>query len=283
MSGYASGYISFFLTTKPVKGIAGQMSTNYICREEYIDMFKFSILRQLGCKPKGDEFDTAKQGDLKCSTRKAYVGVKATSSSNEGAFIDSMMIGLDAINVLEERNGWPLTVMYRVTNRNAVLFCGTNKWIKSPFALSLYTLLMRIGETRIMKDMYDDIPDKYERYDRFVSSMKKVNKPIFNSTGRFAPIIKTVNYNDNRTLYRVVETIHFWDLFMENYDTLFKGRSFLSNYGYKSVNEFYNNNKKAYSYSSIHMSEANGLFSLVNNETVDLEMRRRFKKLTGDI
>lgn len=280
VTAYASGYVTFFLTTKPVSGVVEQMSANYLCREEYIDMFKFNILRQLGCKSKMEEFSEAEDGDLKCGTRKAYVGVKSISSIGAACFLDSMMSALDVINVLEKRYGWPLTVMYRITNQNSVLFCGSNKWIKTPFALSLYTLLMRIGETSLMRNMYAEISNKYERYDSFVNTMKQVDGNTLRHTGKCNPMIPLVSYNDNRTLCRVVETISFWDLFMEKYDTIFKGRSFLSNYGYRAVTEWCRKNPNDYSYPSIYVSEADGLYTLVTSTAVDLEICRRFKRLT---
>jgi len=270
---YNSSFISFFLPTRPNKGTVERISTNYICREEYVDMFKMLILKQLKCKFQDQEYDEYDEDDLKCCTRKAYIGISSGANTDRKPFIDSMMCALDVINVLEEKHGWPLTVLYETTKQNSVIFCGTNKWIKSPFALSLYTLLMRLGETGTTRDMYDRIPNKYKRYDLFVNTMRrlKLRKRVY-------------NYEDGRTIKRVLETIKYWDLFIKEYDTIFKRRSFLSNYGYRSVNEWYRKSTgSSPDHPPIYASETDGISNLVFDKAVDLEICRRFKKLMENI
>ena len=269
---YSSPYITYFLTTRPTRGVAERITPKFTCREEYISDFRIKLLKQHKYKIKDTEFSTNydNYNHPKMSLKKTYIGVEYGTVGVRVDFSKSMIYALDFINVLEEKHGWPLTTMYKVLGKRMVVFCGTNKWMKSPFALSIYTLLMRVGQTEQINALSLRTHDKYKRYNEVVKYIKTMDRDFF--------VHKSRSMSNNRTLRRLAECIDVLDLFMENYNSLFKGRSFLSNYGYRSVIEFCGTDKY-YVSPSLFASDANGIKDLIDGRAADLEIVRRFRKI----
>ena len=281
---YVQPYLSYFIATKPIRGETNRISSSYTCREEYIEAFGFRVLGQLNYKSKYDDYIPIplfeKRKHLRMCTKKTYIGIEMSSmTSNKSTFIEEMSCSLNIINVLEERHGWPLSTIYHIKDRNMVVFSGTNKWIKTPFALSLYTILIRLGETNLVTDIRNKYANKYEMYDNVVKTLKEIDAKYYLKYGCFKPIIMKPIITENRTLKRAVETVRAWDLLIKEYDTIFKGRSFLSNYGYRAVTEYCRREKLLYSNPTIHARSCDGLTRLVKREVTDLEIDKRFTKL----
>ena len=146
---YVQPYLSYFIATKPIRGETNKISSSYTCREEYIEAFGFRVLGQLNYKPKYYDYkpipQSEKRKQRRMCTKKTYIGIEMSSMSNKSTFIEEMSCSLNIINVLEERHGWPLSTIYHIKDRNMVVFSGTNKWIKTPYALSLNTILILFG------------------------------------------------------------------------------------------------------------------------------------------
>jgi len=126
-------------------------------------------------------------------------------------YADHMNTGLNLVNILEKRHGWPLTEMYEVTHRYSErllirMFVGTNKWMRSPAMLSMFTLLIRIGSIKYFNGVKD-----------YTELMKAAAK------------CKNFELSDN--IY-VTNSYKYWDILVGEFDRIFRGITYKEAYKY---------------------------------------------------
>ena len=237
---YTQPYINYFSVTKPIKGKPISLFCGYTCREEFIERLRYGLLIQMKYKlNEGESFSNFKEYNslAKHCLRWAYVGVTKADTTNHADFIKIMKDSLAIINVFEHKNAWPLSKMYETDRDDSVIFKGSVKWIKSPFALSLYTLLMRTGEFEELTNAI--IPEKYKSNNAKHKALMMALNKFKTELEQTLPNVPWKNKSvKSRSILRFVETFHIWDLFMSNYDELFRKRTFKSNYGYISVKKY---------------------------------------------
>jgi hypothetical protein len=111
--------------------------------------------------------------------------------------------GLYIINSFEREHGWPRTKMYEVECENmllpAIFWSGPRKWTTSPYLMSIFTLLMRIGKNKwLPKQLFNLSHEDMVR--------------------QLAIAAKT---NENNDATQLSKTIRDWDPFMTLYKDLF--------------------------------------------------------------
>lgn len=87
-------------------------------------------------------------------------------------FEKKMLCAREVINHYETIAGWPKTKLKYVGDEkraNVWLFVGTGKWMKSPFLVSMYTLLIRLGDKYKTLNKFKDTKD-------LVSKLQTVSK-----------------------------------------------------------------------------------------------------------
>lgn len=109
---------------------------------------------------------------------------------------------LKLLHLYEKIAGWPLTKMYRVKTDNGdntkLYYCiSSRRWIKAPYLMSLYVLLVRIG-----------------RFDYLYN---------FKTEENLAEIVSKLSIGNNSTDERYIkETFQYWRTIVTKYGDLFR-------------------------------------------------------------
>jgi len=111
--------------------------------------------------------------------------------------------GVNLLHFYERMAGWPLTKIYKVKTNfddsvKLYYFLSSRRWIKAPYLMSLYILLIRIGKF----DYFED----FKTYDDLIKIVGKINRS---------------NSPDERY---IVDTFKYWKTIVKNYPELFRKR-----------------------------------------------------------
>jgi hypothetical protein len=111
------------------------------------------------------------------------------------------------LHLYERIAGWPLTKTYKVKtdkdNIKLYYFLSSRRWIKAPYLMSLYILLIRIGKLEYLDD--------FKTYDDLTEIVNKL------SAGKQAQQAGC----DNDERY-ITNTFPYWKTIAENYGELFR-------------------------------------------------------------
>lgn len=117
-------------------------------------------------------------------------------------FRSDVINGLKILNAFEEHNEWEATHIIDsnhdgVENQFVCLLEGSDQWLKAPFMLSLWSLMLRLGtNVKTRKNRYKS---NKKAMDRLLKWSSKSNKTDANHVGN---------------------TIKFWDTLMKHYDEI---------------------------------------------------------------
>jgi hypothetical protein len=202
-----------FIHVRPAKNDSRRMvcagRTNYSCREFFIRQMRAKFAGECGYWGNGSEIDSSK----------VYVGAACERFNTP----DHIEVGLERIraemekslailNSLESEYGWPKTrlfLLFPTSPRNIVpgcLFVGDRRWNRSPYLMSLYTLIIRLGH-------WDWCPSNLEGkpWPQVRKALKKALRGRAGSDRNF-----------------VRHSVDHWHLLLENFKHLFgyKGRAY---------------------------------------------------------
>ncbi|MEA3296185.1 MAG: hypothetical protein U9Q27_03555 [Patescibacteria group bacterium] len=86
-------------------------------------------------------------------------------SKDVNRFENKMFFGINLLNHYEEIMKINPSILYRTkedyNSKPVYLFIGNGEWMKSPFLISLYTFLIRLGDKEIVFKNNKDLMDKY--------------------------------------------------------------------------------------------------------------------------
>ena len=116
--------------------------------------------------------------------------------------------GLAAMHAAEKCAGWPLTRMQKVemgvSNQKAVYCRGSRRWIKAPYLLTLYILLMRMcADDRIQG--FKDI-DGLIKTINSISSLKRDNDQVRKTVGYWKALL--LAYPE---MFQKKKITYYWD------------------------------------------------------------------------
>ena len=177
------------------------------------------------------------------------------NNTNEKVFFKGLDTGLRIVNILEERNGWPLSKMHSINSEKihkmlrTKMIIGSARWLRSAHMLSMYCLLFRVAA--------------YSDQFKSIKNFKNLNKAMekYGTLGAVKP--------DRKYIY------HAWpyiDALMANFDSFFKGLPLRRNWT-KPVDEdppgntYYNE----------------GIDTLSLNRSINEKISHRFKVLKAKV
>jgi hypothetical protein len=171
--------------------------------------------------------------------------------------------GLRIINMFEKELGFPLTRIYGCKTKGggtiSHVYVGTNKWMRSPYLLSLYILLLRAGTVPGL--------DKADSIDSFIKLIRGYDTNKLDGYSKQA--------GDVRYLCKSIP--HVKRIF-KHFEHLFCFRSMKDNYSYKVLKpELYASLEKDYvRYNKLFND---GILNLTEGIANDDELARRIKAL----
>ena len=249
-------YNSFrFMHLRPAKNNRKKMvcvgRQNFSCREFFVRQMRSKFSDETGYWGSGHDIESSR----------VYVGVGYERLHNmeqvevgQKHLRDKMSKSLAVLNALELEGNWPRTKMFPLnpTGKALVpgcLFIGDKKWNRSPYLMSLYTLIIRIGH-------WSWVPDKVQG-----KNWSQVHKMLSKAVGLW----KT---DADRDFVR--QSLDYWPLLLKNYKYLF---------GYRN---------RAYQWSSARLSRPSysameGIHKLVRDETYHERLSAKFRKLKKGI
>lgn len=196
---YQRTQIQFAFMSAPKEGSA-QCHPFVLCRDFLHDAGRCAWLKT-NCNIYGFKFRYNKNPKLDLKRTRMLVTKKTLKKDDEIAnFHKRMITALNLLNHYEKMAGWTKTKLYRVKDdvQKAWLFNGTGMWMKSPFLISMYSFLIRLG------DKFDTLTGFKNNSDlkkRFKTVSRLENKGRDNDIGYIAyswdkmdKIIK--NYNE---------------------------------------------------------------------------------------
>ena len=81
-------------------------------------------------------------------------------------FEDKMFFGINLLNHYEQIMKINFSILYRTekdyNDKPVYLFIGNGEWMRSPFLISLYTFLIRLGDKKIVFKNDQELLDKYK-------------------------------------------------------------------------------------------------------------------------
>ena len=168
---YQRTQIQFAFMTAPKNGNK-QCHPFVLCRDFLHDAVKCSWLKT-GCVIYGFSFDFDKNPPIDLKQMRMLVTKKTIEDSEETDFHDKMKISLSLLNHYENMAGWTKSKLYRIKDDNvkAWLFIGSNMWLKSPFLVSMYSFLIRLGDKYNVIKGFKDNKDLNERLKK-ISELK---------------------------------------------------------------------------------------------------------------
>ncbi len=151
---YQQTQMQFAFISSPKNGNK-QCHTFVLCRDYLHDVLKCSWLKKT-CTIYGFTFDYYKNPLVDLERTRMLVTMKNLSDKDVEIFNKKMLTALSLLNHYEKMARWSRSRLYKVSSheKNVWMFVGTAMWMRSPFLISLYSLLIRLG-------------DKYEYLDGF--------------------------------------------------------------------------------------------------------------------
>jgi len=162
--------------------------------------------------PKG--VDTTK---LRILVSSSYIGRRERAERKIQKFEDSISRSKKILNFLEEIAGWFPTRVFAVKDEglnvgnltSTFLFIGSGRWIRTPYVLSLYTLLIRLG----VFHQFDNFRNQTE----FLGTCKKIAQ-----RGRAQEENYNQMYSDARSLGNIYQYLY---PILKNFQYIFPANS----------------------------------------------------------
>jgi hypothetical protein len=140
---YQSTKIKFAFLSTPKEGNK-QCHPFVLCRDFLHDAVRCMIQKNK-CQIYGFCYEYGKNPPIDTK----YMRMLVTRQELEETFSEKMKQSLKIINHYESIAGWKKSKLIRVddkTKPNTWLFLGPKEWLKSPFLVSMYTFLIRLGD-----------------------------------------------------------------------------------------------------------------------------------------
>jgi len=201
---WSVGYTGFYyLHTYPNMNKPGTLMpvrSMFYCREYFVKSYRELINKQNGFTP------WARNAYSLCSTGRIS-GSDNFKNWQEKLWRNSLK-GLYIVNSFEKEHKWPLTRLFEAqcTNINdvsAVFFTGSRKWTMSPYLMSIWSLIIRLGRNTWL-------PNGLEKLNH-EDLVEKIVKASY------------VHLGSNDDAAQIYATIKHWDSFMTLYKDLFGG------------------------------------------------------------
>ncbi len=189
-----------------------QVTNWHQCRETFAN----EICRYVGSKACGS-WSYDRKLDFK-KTRVAVSRKHNTESFKRQTLIDNkwMRCSVRILNILERSQGWTLSRVYMCDDENLLkysinvfVFISSPKWMQAPQLLSLYLLIIRLGN-------FWKIFSKFKQIDDLESVVKDVS-------------IARIRDN-NLDLEWIENTWKYWMLMLNNHNSLFFKKKLIDNF-----------------------------------------------------
>ena len=224
-----------------------------LCRDFLHDAVKWFI-KKTKDRIYGFEYAHGKNPSIDMEEMKMLVTKKAATGKEIAKLEDNMKMAKKLLNFYERMAGWKLSRLVKIEDkdkkRSIWLFRGSKKWLASPFLISMYTFIIRLGNKS------DDIKFKNEK------ELMQSYKYIMEHRDKY----KDERGNDNDASY-LQDCYNKLGIILCNYKTLFKLGEDGLHAVYKTVD-----NKDWF-------HDRCGIVHLCQFDTPDKELNEEFKKL----
>jgi len=248
----------FFSFVSSPKSETGRMQCHewVKCRDFMPDAAR-AMLTKGSCSIWSFTYKYGKNPAIDMKKMRMLVTKKGMKSAKEAAaFRKKMEHGLIMVNHYEKMAKISLTKMYECDHEgmkgkhdSVFMFYGSGIWMKSPFLISMYTFLLRLGDKELTFKTNADLK----------KALKKVNDDY--KAGKF----RTSQGNDNDGNY-IGASWDKLDLIMKNRKKLFPEKKGFHDiyFGDYTISQFHNNT---------------GVLSLVRASTPDTKLNARMKEV----
>ncbi len=201
---YAFPGIKFSFCSAPILRRVKQFREWRTCREDMMDTLRAAMVR---AHTKIDRRKTRLLVYMRTGPGGTVKDKEKFYTAERKRAYEQIQASLKVIQHFEQRLGWPLTRIYKVEYNESPLVCmymvvGSSRWQKSTHYFSLYLLMLRLGRS--------GFHSKFNNH-----------KELGEELGKFA----NKRGNDNDDAAFVKDTYHKWELFLQNQNKLFAGRS----------------------------------------------------------
>lgn len=222
---YQSTQIQFAFLTSPEDG-SKQCHQFVLCRDFLHDAVRAEIQKN-SAGIYGFHYAHGKNPPIDLHKMRMLVTKKAMKGAETETFERRMKHGLKLLNHYEKLAKWPRSTLEKVKDEkrpNIWLFIGPKQWMRSPYLVSMYTFLIRLG------DKYETIAN-FKTTKELVTSLKKVGE-LQNTSGSDNDIgyIK-ICYNKMHVVVQHADDLLFTG--KDGFDTIF--------YGTTNIGTFHNN------------------------------------------
>ena len=146
-------------------GISRQCHPWAKCRDFLPDAVRATIINKT-FSIYGFNFDPIKNPILDLDIMRMLVYKSDLKSIDKIEFEDKMFFGISLLNHYEKIMEISPSILYRTkedyNNKPVYLFVGNGEWMRSPFLISLYTFLIRLGDKKIVFENNQELMDKYK-------------------------------------------------------------------------------------------------------------------------
>lgn len=222
------------------------------CRDFLPDAAR-AVLTSKSCSIYGFNYDPAKNPPLDMQKMRMLVCKKSMKTKADvTAFEKKIDNALLILNHYEKIAKITLTRLYRVIHEkdtkefdSVFMFYGSGAWMKSPFLISMYTFLIRLGDKELQFNTTEELK----------KALKKLNED--KQAGKYE--------KDNDASY----IAHSWD----KLDLILKHREKL----FPEKNGFHDINFAGHDIGAFHNNT--GVLALVKGSTPDSELNKRAKEI----
>ena len=154
-----------FVGLSDKNGISKQCHPWTKCRDFLPDAVRATIVNK-AFSIYGFNFDPDNNPMLDLNSMRMLVYKSNLKSVDGVEFEDKMFFGLSLLNHYEKIMEISPSILYRTKedykNKSVYLFIGNHEWMRSPFLISLYTFLIRLGDKKIVFKDNQELMDKYK-------------------------------------------------------------------------------------------------------------------------
>lgn len=219
------------------------------CRDFLHDAVR-SQITEIPCSIYGFTFDSKKNPTIDMKKMRMLISKEVIKEDDIAGFKKKMESGLALVNHFEKYAKVSLSKLEEIdskgSNKKVVYsFVGPQMWMTSPFLISMYTFLIRLGDKEISFENVDELKEKFKDLH---SKYKE---------GRLSD-------NDANYLGKSWDKMH---IFIKNRTKLFPKKDGVHDifYGSYNINGFHNNA---------------GIWSLSSCQTPDIDLNNRVMEMT---